>query len=146
MAAMKPQGLAKGGSAKSVDEMKAELAAKKKAPSASDDDDDEEEVKAPSKRILVKAEGAGGVTGIVIPHHMLHGRSWINKKGNKVVVPGLKDINKARAEVYGSENRDPLSIGQTGKIHKETLEDHFAKPMKDQLASEKEATGRLRAR
>lgn len=145
MAAMKPQGLAKGGSAKSVDEMKAELAAKKKAPSASDDDDDEEEVKAPSKRILVKAEGAGGVTGIVIPHHMLHGRSWINKKGNKVVVPGLKDINKARAEVYGSENRDPLSIGQTGKIHKETLEDHFAKPLKDQLASEKEATARLRA-
>jgi len=145
MAAMKPQGLAKGGSAKSVDEMKAELAAKKKAPSASDDDDEEEEVKAPSKRILVKAEGAGGVTGIVIPHHMLHGRSWINKKGNKVVVPGLKDINKARAEVYGSENRDPLSIGQTGKIHKETLEDHFAKPLKDQLASEKEATARLRA-
>ena len=145
MAALKPQGLAKGGSAKSVEEMKAELAAKKKAPLASDDDDDEEEVKAPSKRILVKAEGAGGVTGIVIPHHMLHGRSWINKKGNKVVVPGLKDINKARAEVYGSENRDPLSIGQTGKIHKETLEDHFAKPLKDQLASEKEATARLRA-
>ncbi len=148
MAALKPQGLAKGGSAKSVDEMKAELAAKKKAqaaPAASDDDDDEEEVKAPSKRILVKAEGAGGVTGIVIPHHMLHGRSWINKKGKKVVVPGLKDINKARAEVYGSENRDPLSIGQTGKIHKETLEDHFAKPLKDQLASEKEATARLRA-
>jgi hypothetical protein len=148
MAAMKPQGLAKGGSAKSVDEMKAELEAKKKAkaaPVANDDDDDEEEVKAPSKRILVKAEGAGGVTGIVIPHHMLHGRSWINKKGNKVVVPGLKDINKARAEVYGSENRDPLSIGQTGKIHKETLEDHFAKPLKDQLASEKEATARLRA-
>jgi hypothetical protein len=148
MAAMKPQGLAKGGSAKSVEEMKTELAAKKKAkvaPVANDDDDDEEEVKAPSKRILVKAEGAGGVTGIVIPHHMLHGRSWINKKGNKVVVPGLKDINKARAEVYGSENRDPLSIGQTGKIHKETLEDHFAKPLKDQLASEKEATARLRA-
>jgi hypothetical protein len=148
MAAMKPQGLAKGGSAKSVDEMKAELEAKKKtkvAPMANDDDDEEEEVKAPSKRILVKAEGAGGVTGIVIPHHMLHGRSWINKKGNKVVVPGLKDINKARAEVYGSENRDPLSIGQTGKIHKETLEDHFAKPLKDQLASEKEATARLRA-
>ena len=148
MAALKPQGLAKGGSAKSVDEMKAELAAKKKAqaaPAASDDDDDEEEVKAPSKRILVKAEGAGGVTGIVIPHHMLHGRSWINKKGKKVVVPGLKDINKARAEVYGSENRDPLSIGHTGKIHKETLEDHFSKPLKDQLASEKEATARLRA-
>jgi hypothetical protein len=147
MAALKPQGLKDGGSAKSTADMKAELEAKKKAKVApvANDDDDEEEMKAPSKRILVKAEGAGGVTGIVIPHHMLHGRSWINKKGNKVVVPGLKDINKARAEVYGSENRDPLSIGQTGKIHKETLEDHFAKPLKDQLASEKEATARLRA-
>jgi hypothetical protein len=139
----KPQGLAKGGSAKSVADMKAELAAKKSSPTS--DDDDEEEEKAPSKRILVKAEGPGGVTGIVIPHHMLHGRSWVNKKGKQVVVPGLKDINKARAEVYGTENRDPLTIGQMGKIHKDTLEEHFQKPIKDQLAAEKEATNKLRA-
>lgn len=140
-------GMAKGGSAKSVEQMKSELAAKKNAkaaPEASDDDGEDEEEKAPSKRILVKAEGPGGVTGIVIPHHMLHGRSWVNKKGKQVVVPGLKDINKARAEVYGAENRDPLTIGQMGKIHKDTLAEHFAKPLKEQLAAEKEATQRLR--
>ena len=146
MAAMKPQGLADGGSAKSVDEMKAELAQSKKAKAApvADDGEDDEEEKAPSKRILVKGQGPGGVTGIVIPHHMLHGRSWINKKGNKVVVPGLKDINKARAEVYGAEHRPPLTIGHIGKIHKQTLEEHFAKPVKEQIAAEKEALARLR--
>jgi hypothetical protein len=140
----KPPGMAKGGTAKSVDEMKAEMAAKK-APATSDDDEDDGE-KAPSKRILIKAEGPGGVTGIVVPHHMLHGRSWVSKKtGKKVVVPGLKEINKARAEVYGAENRDPLTIGQMGKIHKDTLAEHFAKPLKDQLSAEKEATNKLRA-
>jgi hypothetical protein len=133
---LKPTGMAKGGSLKKSKPAPREV--------ESLDDDDEEE-KAPSKRILVKAEGPGGVTGIVIPHHMLHGRSWINKKGKKVVVPGLKDINKARAEVYGSENRDPLTIGQIGKIHKETLEEHFKKPLKEQLKAEVESLGRLRA-
>ena len=138
--------MAKGGQP-SVEQMKTEMAAKKKAkaaPDANDDGDDEEE-KAPSKRILVKAEGPGGVTGIVIPHHMLHGRSWVTKKGKHVTVPGLKDINKARAEVYGAENRDPLTIGQIGKIHKDTLSEHFSKPLKEQLAAEKEATNKLRA-
>lgn len=130
------QQLAKGGLAKkSVDQMKQEIAEK-----------DEEEEKAPSKRITIKADGPGGVTGIVVPHHMLHGRSWISKKtGKKVVVPGMMDINKARAEVYGSENRPPLSIGQIGKTHKKALEEHFAKPLKEQLAAEKEATAKLRA-
>mgnify|MGYP003345814232 FL=1 len=128
--------MAKGGQP-SVEQMKAELAAKKKAKSAPKEvenlDDDDEEEKAPSKRILVKGTGPGGVTGIVIPHHMLHGRSWISKKtGKKVVVPGLKDINKARAEVYGAEPRDPLNIGQIGRIHKQTLDEHFAKPINEQ--------------
>ena len=142
MNALGGQRMAKGGQP-SVDQMKAELAAKK-APASDSQDDDEEDTPAPSKRITIKADGPGGVTGIVVPHHMLHGRSWINKKGKKVVVPGMKDINKARAEVYGSENRDPLSIGQIGKIHKDTLTEHFAKSPKEQLAAEKEATQRLR--
>jgi hypothetical protein len=140
------QGLAKGGQP-SVDAMKSELAAKKTkkavAPVASDGDDEEEPPVTP-KRITIKAEGPGGVTGIVVPHHMLHGRSWINKKGKKVVVPGLKEINKSRAAVYGAENRDPLTLGQMAKIHKDTLSGHFTKPLKDQLAAEKEATQRLR--
>ena len=144
MAAMRPTAMASGGSAKSIDQMKAELAAKK-APVSEAQEDDEEDAPAPSKRILVKAEGPGGVTGIVIPHHMLHGRSWISKKtGKQVVVPGLNDINEARAKVYGSENRDPLTIGQIGKIHKDTLTSHFTKPLKEQLVAEKEATQRLR--
>jgi hypothetical protein len=142
MSALGGQRMAKGGQP-SVDQMKAELAAKK-APASDSQDDDEEDTPAPAKRITIKADGPGGVTGIVVPHHMLHGRSWINKKGKKVVVPGMKDINKARAEVYGSENRDPLSIGQIGKIHKDTLTEHFSKSPKEQLAAEKEATQRLR--
>jgi hypothetical protein len=148
MAAMKPpQAMAKGGQP-SVEQMKSELAKKKAkpAPKEVENSDDDEEEKAPSKRILIKAEGPGGVTGIVVPHHMVHGRSWISKKtGKQVVVPGLKDINKARAEVYGSENRDPLSIGQIGKIHKQTLEEHFKKPIKEQLKDENDALNRLRA-
>jgi hypothetical protein len=143
MAALGGQKMAKGGQP-SVEQMKAEMAAKKAPAKADAGDDDEEDTPAPSKRITIKAEGPGGVTGIVVPHHMLHGRSWVNKKGKKVVVPGMADINKARADVYGSENRDPLSIGQIGKIHKDTLSEHFTKPLKDQLAAEKEATQRLR--
>lgn len=142
------QGLAKGGQP-SVDSMKAELAAKKTkkavAPVADEGDDDEEEPPVTAKRITIKADGPGGVTGIVVPHHMLHGRSWISKKtGKKVVVPGMADINKARAEVYGSENRDPLSIGQIGKIHKDTLTEHFSKSPKEQMAAEKQAMQNLR--
>ena len=144
MAALGGQRMAKGGQP-SVEQMKAEMAAKKAPAKADAGDDDEEDTPAPSKRITIKAEGPGGVTGIVVPHHMLHGRSWVSKKtGKKVVVPGMADINKARAQVYGSENRDPLSIGQIGKIHKDTLTEHFAKSPKEQLAAEKEATQRLR--
>jgi len=142
MNALGGQKLAKGGQP-SMDAMKSELAAKK-APASEAQDDDEEDTPAPAKRITIKAEGPGGVTGIVVPHHMLHGRSWVNKKGKTVVVPGMKDINKARAEVYGAENRDPLSLGQIGKIHKDTLTEHFAKSPKEQLDAEKEATQRLR--
>jgi hypothetical protein len=143
MNAIGSQKMAKGGQP-SMNEMKSELAAKK-APASAEGDDDEEDTPAPSKRITIKAEGPGGVTGIVVPHHMLHGRSWVSKKtGKTVVVPGMKDINKARAEVYGAENRDPLSLGQIGKIHKDTLTEHFSKSPKEQLEAEKEATQRLR--
>jgi hypothetical protein len=86
------------------------------------------------KRVLVNAEGKGGVRGIVIPRHM-----WLG--GAKVT--GMRDINRARAQVYGSENRDPLTIGQIGKIHKETLDQHFAKPVDQQIAAENAALKRL---
>jgi hypothetical protein len=126
-----PRPMAKGGSMsdKSAEDMK-----------------DEMQEKDTGTRELVKAEGSGGVKGIVVPHHMLHGRSWVSAKtGKTVVVPGMNEINKSRAKVYGSENRDPLGINEIGSIHKKTLEEHFAKSHKQQLADEKEALGRLRA-
>jgi len=88
------------------------------------------------KRLLFSAEGKGGVKGIVVPKHMWEGAEKTT---------GMRDINKARAEVYGAENRDPLTLGQISKIHKQTLEDHFAKPVAQQIADEKAALQRLRA-
>ena len=113
---------------------------------STDDMKDEMQEKDTGTRELVKAEGSGGVKGIVVPHHMLHGRSWVSAKtGKTVVVPGMNEINKSRAKAYGSENRDPMTIGEVGKLHEKTLADHFAKSHKQQLADEKEALGRLQA-
>jgi hypothetical protein len=110
------QQLAKGGD---VESMKQELAAKSDAP----------------KRIKIDAEGAGGVKGIVVPRHLLE------KSSNSV---GMNEINKARAKVYGSENRDPLTLGQIAKTHKTTLANHFSLPVEEQTAAEEAALNRLR--
>lgn len=89
-------------------------------------------------RVKVDAEGPGGVKGIVVPRHML--------EGNKTAgVQGMNEVNKARAQVYGSENRDPLTLAKIGKIHKDTLAEHFQKPKEEQIQAEKEALARLRA-
>lgn len=136
MAAMKPQGLAKGGSAKSVNDMKAELAAKKSIKDGT------------STRIKIDAEGPNGVKGIVVPRHMWEGSSGVyskgDRKGQAFKNEGMRDINVARAKVYGSENRDPLDVGKIGKIHEKTLEEHFSRPLEEQHAAEQEALGRLR--
>ena len=124
MAALKPQGLAEGGSAKSIDEMKAELAAKKD-PST-------------EKRVTVAASGAGGVKGIVVPKHLIEGNP-------KAGAEGLKNMMDARAKVYGEEHREPLNLGQVGKIHKQTLEEHFAKPLAEQKSAEQEALNKIRS-
>jgi acyl-CoA thioesterase-1 len=124
MAALKPQGLAEGGSAKSIDEMKAELAAKKD-PST-------------EKRVTVAASGAGGVKGIVVPKHLIEGNP-------KAGAEGLKNMMDARAKVYGEEHREPLNLGQVGKIHKQTLEEHFAKPLEEQKSAEQEALNKIRS-
>ena len=113
---------------------------------STEDMHDEMEEKTPGTRELVKAEGSGGVKGIVVPHHMLHGRSWVSSKtGKTVVVPGMNEINKARAKVYGGEHREPLGITDIGKVHQKTLEEHFTKSHKEQLAEEKAALEKLRA-
>lgn len=88
------------------------------------------------KRVLIPAEGPGGVKGIKVPRHMLEG-------GNKA--EGMNAINAARAQVYGSENRPPLNIGQIGRIHQNTLQEHFQKPLVDQLDAENTALQRLQA-
>lgn len=118
-----PAKMAKGGTAKtpSVEQMKKELAENKDST---------------SKRMKIDAEGPGGVKGIVVPKHMWHGTAHAE---------GMKHLNEARAQVYGSENRDPLSIGKIGAIHKQTLAEHFKKPEEQQRADEQAALDRLRA-
>ena len=135
------QQMAKGGSAKSVVEMKTELAQKKAGVTMSPGVD-------MGTRLVFKAPGSGGVQGINVPKHMWEGSSGIIQKGERKGQPfkilGMKDINAMRAKVYGPENRDPLTIGQIGRIHKDTLDAHFAKPLKEQIKAEKEALDRLR--
>ena len=117
------QAMAKGGSAKSVDEMKSEMAAK--APTDT------------GKRVTIHAEGSGGVKGIVVPRHTLEG----NKKVGAV---GLHEMNEARSKVYGDDHREPLSLGKMASMHRKTLEDHFAKPIEEQHEAEAAALNRLR--
>lgn len=142
MAAMSPQGMAEGGSTKSVAEMKAELAQKKGTGVSMGPHVDM------GTRVVFNAKGSGGVSGINVPKHMWEGTSGIfqkgDRKGQEFKTPGMKDVNAMRAKVYGTENRDPLTIGQIGRVHKDTLNDHFAKPVEEQISAEKEALGRLR--
>ena len=118
-----PQAMAKGGSAKTVEQMKSEMAAK--APTDT------------GKRVTINAEGSGGVKGIVVPRHTLEG----NKKVGAV---GLHEMNEARSKVYGDDHREPLNLGKMASMHKKTLEDHFAKPIEEQHEAEEAALGRLR--
>jgi hypothetical protein len=112
------QQLAKGGD---VESMKKELAEKKDLP----------------KRVLVKAEGSGGVKGIVVPRHLIEGNP-------KASAEGLKNMMAARAKVYGAEHREPLDMRSISDIHKQALSEHFAKSIDDQRESEQEALNRLR--
>lgn len=98
-----------------------------------------------STRIVIPAEGYGGVTGITVPRHMWEGKVYEGdgpKGGEKVA--GMKEINRARAKVYGSEPRPPLKIGQVGRLHKSILDEHFSLPIDEQIAREKAALNKLR--
>jgi hypothetical protein len=118
-----PQGMAKGGSAKEKPEQK-------------------------ESRLVFQAEGSGGVKAINVPRHMWEGTSGVYqkgaRKGQQFRTLGMRDINAARAQVYGAENRDPLTIGQIGRIHKKTLDEHFSKPVDEQIVAENNALQRLR--
>jgi hypothetical protein len=92
-----------------------------------------------AKRIIMRHDGEGapkGVSGLSVPRHM-----W---EGSKTMT-GMAERNKARAEVYGSEHREPLSVSEMEESHKSVLDEHFAKPKALQIAHEKEAIGRLKA-
>ena len=98
-----------------------------------------------STRITIPAEGFGGVKGITVPRHMWEGKTYGGtgpKQGKKV--EGMRDLNEARAEVYGSEHRPPLTIGQVGSLHKKILKSHFGLPIHEQTANEEAALDRLR--
>jgi len=98
-----------------------------------------------STRITIPAEGFGGVKGITVPRHMWEGKTYGGtgpKQGEKV--EGMRDLNEARAEVYGGEHRPPLTIGQVGSLHKKILNHHFGLPIHEQTANEEAALERLR--
>jgi hypothetical protein len=89
-------------------------------------------------RIIVKADA--GVKGkaassVNVPKHM-----WENGKNHI----GMQERNKARAEVYGHEDRPPLSIGEVERGHKAALDEHFKLPKDEQIKREKAAVERLK--
>jgi len=91
-------------------------------------------------RIKFDAQGPGGVKGIIVPRHM-----WEGGNGKNGRIAGMNEVNDARADVYGSEPRAPLNVGQIEKAHKDALEEHFNKPVSQQISDEKAALARLRA-
>jgi hypothetical protein len=87
------------------------------------------------KSLVFRSENPGsGPKGIVVPKHMWEGGAS---------VAGMKERNRLRAAVYGSENRPPLTRGAIEKLHSSILEEHFKKPIDEQLRLEKEAIKRL---
>ena len=139
LGAMAPQGMAKGGIAKQRAEIKFKLDQLAKGGQPKKVTKPYEEI-GQDKRVLFKGEGYGNVKGIVVPRHMWEG----NKASGNKKIHGMDEINKARAKVYGEENREPLHIGQVGRLHKQVLADHFAKPLQEQLVAEKNALAKLR--
>ena len=96
---------------------------------------------APSSRVLIPAEGPGGVRGVVTPRHTWEGGNGAN--GTRI--RGMNEINVDRARVYGSENRPPLSKADIHNVHSAALDEHFRKPLPDQLAAEQASLAKLRA-
>jgi hypothetical protein len=95
------------------------------------------------KRLLIKRTGGAGnrVSSISVPKHM-----WVGGKlPSGEHFKGMDERNEMRASVYGGEHRAPLTINEIEEQHKKTLNDHFAKPKKEQEKLEKEAIARLHA-
>lgn len=96
------------------------------------------------KRMVFRADGAGAgagkAVGIVVPKHMWEGgsRDSVRKR-----TEGMQERNVKRAQVYGSDSRSPLGIGQIANIHRKTLDEHFKLPKEEQIRREREAIDRL---
>ena len=137
LAALKPQGMKKGGAIdpKNMAAMRVKIMVMKRDKNFAKGGDVEDQRWVPTsnpKRILFPATGHSDTKGIVVPHHMWEGPQ------------GMKQVNKARAKIYGSEKRTPLTIGTAGRLHKGILDEHFAKPMEQQLEDERAALSKLR--
>lgn len=115
-----------------------------------------EDIKDNPNRVIFRGERhQGKASGIVVPRHMWEGTpptagGHISKQTGKVVAPtkgniGMRERNKLRAQVYGSEQRNPLTKTEIHKIHLDALQEHFGKSKEDQLKAEKEARERLKA-
>jgi hypothetical protein len=78
-------------------------------------------------------------SGLSVPRHMWEGA----RSGKTGFTIGMKARLKPRAEVYGGENRAPLTTNSVFHTHKAALEEHFAKPKDEQLKAEREAIDRL---
>lgn len=89
------------------------------------------------KRVVIHNDSDKGPAGLVVPKHILQGA--INIK-----VTGMNEINKMRAKVYGSEPREPLSLGKMINLHETALEEHFSRPEHEQVRAEKDSLKRLR--
>jgi hypothetical protein len=83
-----------------------------------------------------KSASGTGATSLSVPKHM-----WETGKAHV----GMDERNAARAEVYGSEHREPLGIGEVERKHKDALKEHFALPKSEQIAREKAAVAKLKA-
>ena len=142
LGAMAPQGMATGGSAKQRAQAKFMLEKRMAhlADGGQPPEDEPYENTSKRGRILFRGSGYGEVQGIIVPRHMWHGGK--EKDGKRVL--GMKDLNEARAQVYGSENRDPMAISAVERLHRNVLQSHFARPIDEQIAAEEAALNKLR--
>lgn len=88
----------------------------------------------PKRLIFSGPAHQGKAIGVVVPRHMWEGtKGWVRgsivngEKKEKASPPilGMRQRNVARASVYGSENRPPLTKPQISNIHAKVLEEHY---------------------
>lgn len=92
------------------------------------------------KRLVFTSDVPGKVRGVVVPRHMWEGTKGTSTRPGAI---GMKERNKMRASVYGSDIRPPLSLSAMEKTHRDTLDSHFQLPHEEQIKAEQEAISRL---